>query len=158
VPRGFFFFEQRDSGRASKIVTLAGPFLQAVAHALQTESEVGSEDQGLFNEDQIHGCAKLPLGDCGIRRTMDKAAEREEILQSAIAGVRRVAQAIAALPEGDQERAFAAAKRSYEQTVRDLEYSDDVARSWVSAMMHRLRADVKEVGGGDGRPDESAAS
>jgi hypothetical protein len=24
VPRGFFFFEQRDSGRASKIVTLAG--------------------------------------------------------------------------------------------------------------------------------------
>jgi hypothetical protein len=51
-------------------------------------------------EDQVHGCAKLPLGDCGIRRTMDKAAEREEILQSAIAGVRRVAQAIAALPEG----------------------------------------------------------
>ena len=100
MPRGFFFFEQRDSGRASKIVTLAGPFLQAVAHALQTESEVGSEDQGLFNEDQVHGCAKLPLGDCGIRRTMDKAAEREEILQSAIAGVRRVAQAIAALPEG----------------------------------------------------------
>ena len=49
MPRGFFFFEQRDSGRASKIVTLAGPFLQAVAHALQTESEVGSEDQGLFN-------------------------------------------------------------------------------------------------------------
>ncbi|MFZ1188650.1 MAG: hypothetical protein WAO16_06620 [Pseudolabrys sp.] len=42
--------------------------------------------------------------------------------------------------------------------MRDLEYSDDVARSWVSAMMHRLRADVKEVGGGDGRPDESAAS
>ena len=42
MPRGFFFFE-RDSGRASKIVTLAGPFLQAVAHALQTESEVGSE-------------------------------------------------------------------------------------------------------------------
>ena len=109
-------------------------------------------------EDQVHGCAKLPLGDCGIRRTMDKAAEREEILQAAIAGVRRVAQAIAALPEGDQERAFAAAKRTYEQTVRDLEYSDDVARSWVSAMMHRLRADVKEVGGGDGRPDESAAS
>ena len=41
MPRGFFFFEQQ--GRASKIVTLAGSFLQAVAHALQTESEVGSE-------------------------------------------------------------------------------------------------------------------
>ena len=39
MPRGFFFFEQRYSGRASKIVTLAGSFLQAVAHALQTESE-----------------------------------------------------------------------------------------------------------------------
>ena len=44
MPRGFFsFLKQRDSGRASKIVTLARPFLQAVAHALQTESEVGSE-------------------------------------------------------------------------------------------------------------------
>ena len=49
-------------------------------------------------EDQVHGCAKLPLGDCGIRRTMDKAAERKLSL-----GYRwraRVAQAIAALPEG----------------------------------------------------------
>src|SRR3954462_2069228 len=62
-------------------------------------------------EDQVHGCAKLPLGDCGIRRTMDKAAEREEILQAAVAGVRRVAQAIAARSAPSRPRNAATSRR-----------------------------------------------
>ena len=70
------------------------------------------------------------------------------MLQAAVAGVRRVAAAIAALPREDQERAFQAAERAYTQTVRDLDYPEDAAHSWVAAMMHRLRADVQKVGEG----------
>jgi hypothetical protein len=76
---------------------------------------------------------------------MDLTEEREAILQAAIAGVRRVAVAIAALPQGHQERAFEAAERTYQQTMHDLGYPEDAARSWVSAMMYRLRADVDDI-------------
>jgi hypothetical protein len=76
---------------------------------------------------------------------MDPSGEQEDVLQAAVAGVRKVAAAIAALPREDRERAFEAAERAYAQTVRDLDYPEDAARSWVSAMMHRLRADVQEV-------------
>ena len=73
-------------------------------------------------------------------------SEHEDVLNAAVAGVRKVAAAIAALPRKDQERAFEAAERAYAQTVRDLDYPEDAAHSWVSAMMHRLRADVQEIG------------
>jgi hypothetical protein len=70
--------------------------------------------------------------------------ECDDILQSAIDGVQRVAVAIASLSEEHREQAFEAAEHSYRQTVRDLGYSEDAAASWVSALMSRLRADVEE--------------
>ena len=83
---------------------------------------------------------------------MDLTEDREAILKAAIDGVRRVAEAIAALPQEHQERAFEAVKQTYLRTVRDLGYAEDDARSWVSHMMYRLRADVEEIneGGADG--------
>jgi hypothetical protein len=88
---------------------------------------------------------------------MDKSSEQEDVLQAAVAGVRTVAAAIAALPGEDRERAFEAAERAYAQTVRELDYPEDAAHSWVSAMMHRLRADVQEVGeaGADHSPGDA---
>jgi hypothetical protein len=80
---------------------------------------------------------------------MTTPSEHEDMLKAAVAGVRRVAAAIAALPREDHERAFEAAERAYAETVRDLDYPEDAAHSWVSAMMHRLRADVQEFGEGD---------
>jgi Mg/Co/Ni transporter MgtE len=79
---------------------------------------------------------------------MDLTEDREAILKAAVDGVRRVAEAIAALPQGQQERAFEAAEQTYQQTVRDLGYPEDVAGSWVSHMMYRLRADVEEINKG----------
>jgi hypothetical protein len=84
---------------------------------------------------------------------MDSTGEPEDILEAAVAGVRKVAAAIAAVPEEHRERAFEAAERSYQQTIRDLGYPEDAARSWVSAMMYRLHADVKEISKGDANGD-----
>ena len=81
---------------------------------------------------------------------MGPSTEPEDVLQAAVAGVRTVAAAIAVLPREQRDRALEAAERTYTQTVLDLDYPADAARSWVSAMMHRLRADVQEVGEADG--------
>ena len=78
-------------------------------------------------------------------RSWSLTEEREEILQAAIDGVQRVAVAIASLTEEHRERAFEVAEHSYQQTVRDLGYSEDAACVLVSAMMFRLRAGVKEL-------------
>ena len=61
---------------------------------------------------------------------MASNSESEQILEMAIAGISRVAQAIAAMPAEDRARALEAAERSYCQTALDLGYAEAQAESW----------------------------
>ena len=62
----------------------------------------------------------------------------------AIAGISRVAQAIAAMPAEDRARALEAAERSYCQTAREFGYGDAEAESWAAALMFKLRAEIEK--------------
>ena len=71
-------------------------------------------------------------------------SEEEEILDVAVAGIPRVAEVVASIPEGDRGRALDAAARSYRETARNLGYEEGPVQSWVSAVMLRLQAEVKK--------------
>ena len=75
---------------------------------------------------------------------MASNSESDQISEMAIAGISRVAQAIAAMPAEDSARALEAAERSYCQTALDLGYGEAQAESWAAALMFRLRAEVEK--------------
>ncbi len=75
---------------------------------------------------------------------MASTSEEEKILEAAIAGIPRVAEALASIPEEDRPRALDAVEDSYRQTVRDLGCEEGPVQSWVSAVMLRLQREVKE--------------
>jgi hypothetical protein len=71
---------------------------------------------------------------------MRSISEKEEILETAVTALPRVAQIIAAIPAEQRAKALDAAK--YLRTVRDFGYGDAAARKWVFAIMRHLRAEV----------------
>jgi hypothetical protein len=75
---------------------------------------------------------------------MASTSEEEEILEAAAAGIPRVAEVLASIPEEDRARALDAAECSYRQTMLDLGYDEGPVQGWVSAMMLRLQAEVEE--------------
>jgi hypothetical protein len=75
---------------------------------------------------------------------MASISEEEEILEAAVAGIPKVAEAIASMPEKAWAKALAAVKGTYRQTMLDLGYDEVPAEGWVSAMMLRLQAEVAE--------------
>jgi len=60
-----------------------------------------------------------------------------------VAGIPRVAQAIAEIPTEHRAKALGAAERSYRQTVQELGYEEGPVQSWVSAVMLRLQTEVR---------------
>jgi hypothetical protein len=68
----------------------------------------------------------------------------EEVLETAIAGLARVAQAIASMPADDKARALEAAERSYRETAVGLGYTDGEAQAWAATVMTSLRAEIEE--------------
>ncbi len=74
---------------------------------------------------------------------MASISEEEEVLEAAVAGIPRVAQAIAETPAEQRAKALEAAERSYQQTVQDLGYEEGRVQSWVAAVMLRLQTEVK---------------
>jgi len=74
---------------------------------------------------------------------MTSSSEQEEILEAAVAGIPRVAQAIAEIPTEHRTKALGAAERSYRQTVQELGYEEGPIQSWVSAVMLRLQTEVR---------------
>ena len=72
------------------------------------------------------------------------SSEAEEILEAAVAGLPKVAEVVASIPEEDRAKALDAVKSTYRQTMLDLGYEEGVAEGWVSAMMLRLQAEVTE--------------
>lgn len=69
---------------------------------------------------------------------------KEDVLQSVILGIPRVARRIVKLTEEQREKALAAVEQTYLQAAMDLDYVDADAREWVSAIMDCLRAEVDE--------------
>jgi hypothetical protein len=65
-------------------------------------------------------------------------AEHDGIFDTAVAGIPRVAELIAAIPLEQRARALDAAERSYQKTARDLGYTEADARQWASELMSRL--------------------
>lgn len=75
---------------------------------------------------------------------MASISEAEEILEGAVAGIPRVAELVASIPEGDRGRALDAAAQSYRETVRNLGHDQGPIQSWVSAVTVRLQTEVKK--------------
>ena len=75
---------------------------------------------------------------------MASISEEEEILEAAVTGIPRVAEAVASIPEKAKAKALVAVESTYRQTMLDLGYEEGPAESWVSAMMLRLQAKVVE--------------
>ena len=69
---------------------------------------------------------------------MTLTLDEDDVLSAAIAGVPRVAELIATVPDEDRSRALEAAEKSYLQTAYILGYQDADAQQWASALMSRL--------------------
>jgi hypothetical protein len=72
---------------------------------------------------------------------MTLTLDEDEVLSAAIAGIPRVAELIATVPDDDRSRALEAAEKSYLETARTLGYQDADALEWASAVMSRLRTE-----------------
>jgi hypothetical protein len=64
--------------------------------------------------------------------------EEDEVFSAAIAGIPRVAELIATVPDEDRSRVLEAAEKSYIDTAHSLGYEDADAQQWASAVMSRL--------------------
>ena len=68
--------------------------------------------------------------------------EKEEILRDAVARLLRVAEAVARMSPEKQARALELAERTYLNTALELNYTEQEAKSWASAMMFRLHREI----------------
>jgi hypothetical protein len=73
---------------------------------------------------------------------MAYTADDDAVLSAAIDGSPRVAAIIAELPQDQHPRAFDAAEQIYRDILEERNYPEDAATSWLTAMMHFLRAEV----------------
>jgi len=70
---------------------------------------------------------------------MESEIEDDGILSDVLAGLPRVAEFIATIPDEKRGRALEAAEQSYLKTARELGYEEADAQQWVSAVMLHLR-------------------
>jgi hypothetical protein len=69
--------------------------------------------------------------------------KEEEVLEAALAGVSRVAEAVAAMPDESRVTALEAAERSYRNTAMELGYGIERAEQWAETMIVSLRAELE---------------
>jgi hypothetical protein len=84
----------------------------------------------------------------------------EQVLEAAIGGLSRVAEAILATPNEARTKALDAAEDSYHRAARDLGYDEAKIEEWVSAIMFRLRAEIsaQELAQQQNEPKDDAPS
>jgi hypothetical protein len=70
---------------------------------------------------------------------MALSVDEDEVLSAAIAGIPRVAELIATVPDEHRSRVLEAAEKSYIDTAHSLGYQDADAQQWASVVMSRLR-------------------
>jgi hypothetical protein len=71
-------------------------------------------------------------------------ASNEDILQSAILGIPRVADKIVKLADEQRQKAFDAVEQSYLQTAMESDCAEYDVRHFVGAIMDTLRAEVED--------------
>jgi len=69
---------------------------------------------------------------------MSLALEEDQVFSAAIAGIPRIVELIATVPDEDRSRVLEAAEKSYIHTAHSLGYQDADAQQWASAVMSRL--------------------
>jgi DNA-directed RNA polymerase specialized sigma24 family protein len=74
---------------------------------------------------------------------MASNSEEEESLEAAVAGIPRIADAVAANPDGVRAKVLEAVENSYRQAAHDLGYDEERVQSWVSTIMLRLQAELE---------------
>ena len=74
---------------------------------------------------------------------MPSGSETDAILEAAVAGITRVAQAITEIPAEHRAKALEATERSYRETLQDLGYQEGPVQSWVSVVMLRLKRELE---------------
>jgi hypothetical protein len=67
---------------------------------------------------------------------------KEQVLEAAITGVFRVAEAIVATPTEKRTKALDAAANSYRQTAQDLGYDEGEIQELLHGIIFRLRTEV----------------
>jgi hypothetical protein len=67
---------------------------------------------------------------------------KEQVLDAAITGVFRVAEAILAMPTEKRPKALDAAAHSYRQTAQELGHDEAGIQEWLHGIMFRLRTEV----------------
>ena len=70
------------------------------------------------------------------------SSEADEVLEAATAANPQIAEAIAAIPVRQRERALNAAERRFLQTAHALGGGEGAARKWVSTVMRHLQRQV----------------
>ena len=75
--------------------------------------------------------------------TMQLSLTQRRYVETVLAGLPHLAEAVAAIPPDWQPEAFQAAERSYLRAFRQLELSGP--QTWTSSVMRRLRRRVREV-------------
>lgn len=73
-------------------------------------------------------------------------AEAQAVFTNVIAGLPKVAELIATIPEERQAQALAAAEQSYRSTARALGCDESDARQWAAEVMAQLRAMTERTG------------
>lgn len=85
----------------------------------------------------------LKLGQLRRGCVMASNSEEEESLEAAVAGIPRIADAVAANPDGVRAKVLEAVENSYRQAAHDLGYDEERVQSWVSTIMLRLQAELE---------------
>lgn len=67
--------------------------------------------------------------------------ESDTLFSNVLAGLPRVAEVIATVPEEKRSLALDAAEQSYLRIARDAGYDEAEAQEWTTAVMVRLRAE-----------------
>src|ERR1700722_15312281 len=74
---------------------------------------------------------------------MALSSKQRRYVETVLAGLPHLAEAVAAIPPDWQPEAFQAAERSYLRAFRELELSGP--QTWASSVMRRLRRRVREA-------------
>ncbi len=65
--------------------------------------------------------------------------DADGVLSKVIAGLPKVAELIAAIPEARRSQALEAVEQSYFKSARELGYDESDARQWAAAVMSQMR-------------------
>jgi hypothetical protein len=71
--------------------------------------------------------------------------ESDTLFSNVLAGLPRVAEVIATVPEAKRSLALDAAQQGYLRIARGAGYDEAEAQEWTSAIMMRLRASAREA-------------